>query len=272
MPPGCSRKSSACSNRRPAGPDLLPSIPLDRFAVLSDIHGNLLALDAVLADAAAAGIAQFLNLGDHLQGPLDPLGTAERLLPLDIPSIRGNCDRLLFEEDVIASPGSTLAANRAALSPRHKAWLAAMPQTLTLGDVLLCHGTPWADDIYLLEEVTPEGARLKQPEAIAPILHGIDARLILCGHSHRSRTLQMPDGRLVVNPGSVGLPAYADELPYPHVMESGSPHARYAILARSGAGWQVEHRTVVYDWNRAAEHAARNGRPDWAQWLRTGLA
>ena len=254
----------------------MSSIAVHRFAVLADIHGNHLALEAVLADAASAGITQYVNLGDHLQGPLDPVGTAERLIALDIPSIRGNCDRLLFEQGTIAPPAGTLAANRAALTPEQKAWLAAMPQTLTFDDVLLCHGTPWADDVYLLEEVTPQGARLKHTDEIAPILggmqDGIQARLILCGHSHLSRTVQMPDGRLLVNPGSVGLPAYTDDSPYPHAMEAGSPHARYAIVSRSGASWQVEHRAVVYDWDTAAGVAAQNGRSDWAAWLRSGRA
>jgi predicted phosphodiesterase len=203
-------------------------------------------------------------------------------MPLGFPSIRGNCDRHLFEEGTITVPGSTLATNRQALSPRHKDWLASMPQTLTLGhvlghvldDVLLCHGTPWADDVYLLEEVTPQGTRIKRTDEIAPILDGIAARLVLCGHSHQRRAIQisaqMPDGTLVVNPGSVGLPAYTEESPHPHWMEAGSPHARYAIVTRSGRSWQVEHRAVVYDWEAAALLAEQNGRPDWAAWLLTG--
>jgi predicted phosphodiesterase len=258
----------------------LPATLPDRFAVLSDIHGNLFALEAVLADIASRSIAQVVNLGDHLQGPLDPVGTAERLMPLALPSVRGNCDRHLFEEGTIATAGSTLAANRHALRAEHKHWLASMPQTLTLGhvlgDLLLCHGTPWADDVYLLEEVTPEGVRLKRTKEIAPMLDSIGARLVLCGHSHQSRTIQifgrMPDSMLVVNPGSVGLPAYTEESPHPHAMEAGSPHARYAIVTRSGDSWQVEHHAVVYDWEAAAQLAERNGRPDWAAWLRTGRA
>jgi putative phosphoesterase len=246
--------------------------PLDHFAVLSDIHGNLLALEAVLSDIASEGITQTVNLGDHLQGPLDPVGTADRLMQLNLPSIRGNCDRLLFEEGIIAPAGSTLAANREALTAQQKRWLAAMPQTLALGDVLLCHGTPWADDVYLLEEVTPQGSRLKRAEEIAPVLHGIAARLVLCGHSHQSRTIRMPGGTLVVNPGSVGLPAYTDESPYPHAMKAGSPHARYAIVTRSGDSWQIQQRSVVYEWEAAADMAERNGRRDWAVWLRTGRA
>jgi predicted phosphodiesterase len=250
---------------------VIPSLP-HRFAVISDVHGNLLALDAVLADISNRGIKQIINLGDHLYGPLDPAGTAERFIPLDLPSIRGNCDRLLFESGTIAPPGSTVAENRAGLADPHRDWLTAMPQTLTFGDVLFCHGTPWADDVYLLEEVTPEGARLKSADEVAPTLHGLSVRLILCGHSHLARSFQMPDGMQVVNPGSVGLPAYTDESPFPHAMESGSPHARYASITRAAAGWDVEHHLVDYDWHRAAGIAERSGRSDWAKWLRTGRA
>jgi putative phosphoesterase len=245
---------------------------LDRFAALSDIHGNLLALEAVLTDIASRSLVQIVNLGDHLQGPLDPVATADRLMPLGLPSIRGNCDRLLFEAGTIVPSGSTLAANRAILTRQHKQWLAAMPQTLLLGDILLCHGTPWADDVYLLEEVTPDGARMKRDDELAPILDSITARLVLCGHSHVPRTVQMPSGALLVNPGSVGLPAYTEESPHPHAMEAGSPHARYAIISRSGDSWHVEHHAVPYDWQSAARLAERNGRPDWAEWLRTGRA
>lgn len=246
--------------------------PLDRIAVLSDIHGNLLALEAVLADFASRSVSQIVNLGDHLQGPLDPVGTADRLISLDLPSIRGNCDRLLFEEGTIAAPGSTLVANRKALSPAHKQWLAAMPQTLLLGDILLCHGTPWADDVYLLEEVTLGGARVKRTEELAPIVDGLTPSLIVCGHSHLGRTVQMPGRMLLVNPGSVGLPAYREESPHPHAMETGSPHARYAIVSRSGDRWQIEHHAVAYDWESAGALAEHRGRRDWAAWLRTGRA
>jgi len=71
---------------------------------------------------------------------------------------------------------------------------------------------------------------------------------------------------------SEGLPAYTDESPHPHAMEAGSPHARYAIVTRSGDSWQVEQRSVVYDWKAAADMAERNGRRNWAVWLRTGRA
>ena len=96
--------------------------------------------------------------------------------------------------------------------------------------------------------------------------------LILCGHDHVCRSLLLADGRLVVNPGSVGLPAYWDDHPYSHVMESGTPHARYTVISLGTHGWTISDHAVPYDWSAAARTALKNGRPDWAEWLRTGRA
>jgi hypothetical protein len=85
------------------------------------------------------------------------------------------------------------------------------------------------------------------------------------------RVMRLGDGRLVVNPGSVGLQAYDDEHPHPHVVENASPHARYALLTRSALGWQVDLRSVPYDHEAAALLADANRRPDWADALRTGF-
>ena len=84
--------------------------------------------------------------------------------------------------------------------------------------------------------------------------------------------VSLAGGPLIVNPGSVGLPAYTDDLPCSHAMEAGSPHARYALLTKTVAGWHVELMQAPYDHERAARLALENGRPDWAQWLRTGRA
>ncbi len=242
-----------------------------RFAALADIHGNIWALEAVLADIRSRGIDLIVNLGDHLYGPLDPIGTADRLIALDLPSISGNQDRELLA----STPAQgTLQENRRALREEHRTWLGKLPSTLLWPeqDVLLCHGTPFADDIYLLEQVHAEGVSLATSEKILSLLGGVSHSLILCGHSHIPRVVMLPHGSLIVNPGSVGLQAYTDDLPLPHAMQTGSPHARYAILTRHKHGWQVEHVSVVYDWNHASEVAARNGRPDWAHCLKTGRA
>jgi putative phosphoesterase len=246
-------------------------MPQVRFAAIADIHGNLWALEAVLADIRARGIDLIVNLGDHLYGPLDPASTAEMLIALDLPAISGNQDREL----IASTPAEgTLLENRQALREQHRAWLSTLPSTLFWEeeDVLLCHGTPFADDVYLLEQVNATGVCLAPPGKTLSLLGGISHSLILCGHTHIPRTVMLPQGTLIVNPGSVGLQAFTDALPVPHAMQTGSSHARYAILAGQHNSRQVEHISVVYDWNHAAEVAARNRRPDWAEWLKSGRA
>ena len=129
-----------------------------------------------------------------------------------------------------------------------------------------------SDETYLLERVTAHGVSLETSDVIAGRLAGVAEPVVLCAHSHVPRVVWLPEGRLVVNTGSVGIPAYDEDTPFPHVMEAGSPHARYAILTRAAAGWQPELVAVPYDWDAAAEVARRNGRADRARWIATGRA
>lgn len=233
----------------------------DRFAAIADVHGNRWALEAVLEDIERRRIPDIVNLGDHLFGPLDPEGTADLLISRAFPSVSGNQDRELLE------PAPPIA-----LAPKHKAWLAALPFQLELPGILLFHGTPQADNVYLLDTVHREGVspatthEIRDRLAVPPA-----APLLLCGHTHIPRVVAH-DGALIVNPGSVGLQAYRDDAPFPHVMETGSPHARYAILERAGDSWRVDLLHIPYDWNSAAQRALDNARPDWAHRLRTGRA
>jgi hypothetical protein len=94
--------------------------------------------------------------------------------------------------------------------------------------------------------------------------------VILCGHTHTPRTLWI-DGTLLLNPGSLGLPAYDDEHPHTHWVESGSPHARYAVVERTPAGWSAAQRLLAYDWTLAARRAESPGRGDWADALSNGF-
>ena len=241
------------------------------IAVLSDVHGNRWALEAVLADIARRGIETTLNLGDSLYGRLDPAGTADLLLAARIPSIAGNQDRVLLETTEAALRARDRAFVLERLSAAHLDWLAGQPKTLRIGDLLLCHGTPDSDETYLLEHVTPHGVHLADTATILALLGATGSPVVLCGHTHVPRVVSFPDRRLVVNPGSVGLPAYTDDLPHPHAMEAGSPHARYAVLERSEeGGWAVELVAVPYPWDEAAAVARENGRADWAGWIATG--
>lgn len=241
-----------------------------KIAAISDIHGNLDALDAVLADIALRGVDMIVNLGDIVSGHLQPRATAARLMALDLPTIRGNHERQLFGDP--ARMGESDAFARAQLLPEQLAWIAALPATLRLRkDVLLVHGTPQSDLVYFLDSVTPQGSRAATPAEVAERAGSDDAALILCGHTHMPRSMRLDDGRLVVNPGSVGLQAYDDDHGHPHVMENGTPHARYAIAERGADGaWTAHFHAVAYDWEQAARLALANGRPDWVTPLRTG--
>ncbi len=241
-----------------------------RLAVLSDVHGNVWALEAVLADIRRRGADELIDLGDVLYGPLDPAGTAELHRSAGITAIRGNQDRVLGEP-LPEIPNPTMSFVREVLSPDHLAWVAGLPVRLDREDLRFCHGTPDHDDEYLLETVSETGVRLKTRNEIETLLGPDPAAVTFCGHSHVPRVVAVGE-RLVINPGSVGLPAYDHDAPWPHVMEAGSPHARYALLTREARGWHVEQVLVPYDWKEAAARALRNGRPDWAEWIETGRA
>lgn len=253
-----------------------------RIAAISDIHGNLPALEAVLSDIARAGADVTVNLGDILSGPLWPVETADRLIALKLPTIRGNHERqVLTHARERMGASDAYAADRITAAQRD--WLHGLPETHWLApDVFCCHGTPENDLQYWLETVVPgyaeqggRGLRMATPGEAQQRLGRFDpgsATLVLCGHTHMPRVLQLPrGGPLVVNPGSVGLQAFDDTHPHPHVLEVGSPHARWAVIERGVAGWHVELRAVAYDWEAAARRADANGRPDWADALRTGF-
>ncbi|HEU5369864.1 MAG TPA: metallophosphoesterase family protein, partial [Ktedonobacterales bacterium] len=210
----------------------------DTLAVLADIHGNIWALEAVLADLRRRGITRIVDLGDSLNGPLEPHATAERLMGEQIESLCGNDDRVLFPTSGQTLP--RLERVRRALTAEQMAWLQAQPATRVIdGQILLCHGTPASDEVYLLEEPLPQSSILKETQAIMQALGQVEQPIICCGHSHTPRAVYLPGGQLIVNPGSVGLPAYTMDEPFPHKMESGSPHAKYAILSKVQGQWTV---------------------------------
>lgn len=240
------------------------------LAVLADIHGNIWALEAVLADLRRRGITRVVDLGDSLSGPMEPGATAALLMREQIESLCGNDDRAIFPTGK-TSPRHEYT--RRSLKPEQMTWLQSQPATRIVdGQIFLCHGTPSSDEIYLLEEPLPQGSVLKEPRAILDALAQVAQPVICCGHSHMPRAVYLPGGQLVVNPGSVGLPAYTMDEPFPYKMESGNPHAKYAILAKTEEGWAVSLVAVPYDWQKAAAKARENGRPDWAEWLESGRA
>jgi putative phosphoesterase len=249
-----------------------------RIAAVSDIHGNLPALEAVLADIARHKVDVIVNLGDILSGPLWPRETAALLMTQSfhtaVVTLAGNHERQLL--DCVKKSGG--ASDQFAFehtTREQQKWLAALPGTLQLTpQVYLCHGRPNTDLEYLCETVDAaltHGVRMATQDELAVRLQGVNAELIFCGHSHQPRAITLADGRLVVNPGSVGIPAYDDDHGGYHVIQAGSPHARYCICERGAAGWSLMQCAVAYDWAAAIAQAKRNGREDVALWL-TGWA
>jgi len=242
-----------------------------RLAVISDIHGNLPALEAVIADIKKRQVDSTVNLGDCVTSPLWPKETFEALQSLQLPTVRGNHDRWIeeFREDELSSAGRFA---RNALTSEQRQTLHNLPSSINLGDeILACHGTPDDDSTCLLEESLEDGRFVP---ARRDILKGhlesaINARVVLCGHSHRQSVVHGPRECVILNPGSVGCPVFAD-IPFAKSLEYRSPHARYAILTKRGTSWQVELLALDYDWASASARALANGRPEWAKALSLG--
>jgi diadenosine tetraphosphatase ApaH/serine/threonine PP2A family protein phosphatase len=131
----------------------------------------------------------------------------------------------------------------------------------------------------MLETVELDGQRPASRAEVEARAGGHAAGLIACGHTHVPRVVQTGDGRVIVNPGSVGLQAYDSDHPLAppgqpalYYVENGSPHASYAVVEEVEGGWDVSVHHVRYDRAAAAACAERNGRPEWAHALRTGFA
>jgi putative phosphoesterase len=187
-----------------------------RVAALYDIHGNLPALDAVLAEVDADVV---VIGGDTVAGPA-PAETLERLrsLDADVRFIRGNADREVYEERQGLAPPEVMEFVRARLSREQIDFLRSLPLTLSIGRVLFCHATP-RDDEEILTRISPDE---RWREALA----GVDAEVVVCGHTHVQFDRQIGEVRLV-NAGSVGMP-YADE-----------PGAYWALL--DGTDLELRH-------------------------------
>jgi putative phosphoesterase len=187
-----------------------------RVAALYDIHGNLPALDAVLAEVDADVVVVG---GDTVAGPW-PSETLERLRSLegDVRFIRGNADREVYEEKRGLAPPEVIDFVRERLSPEQLEFLRSLPLTLSVGRVLFCHATPRNDE-EIFTKISPE-------ERWRDVLAGVDADVVVCGHTHVQFDRPVGDVRLV-NAGSVGLP-------YEH-----EPGAYWALL--DGTDVELRH-------------------------------
>ncbi|MEX2197024.1 MAG: metallophosphoesterase family protein [Thermoleophilaceae bacterium] len=195
-----------------------------KTGLLYDVHGNLGALDAVLADARAEGVERFVLGGDYALFGGRPAETVERLRSLDADWIRGNGER--WTADPSEAPDAVhgaIAACRELLGDATVAELAALPATLERDGTLYCHGSPGSDVVSFLPEPAPDEDGM---------LAGVLARRLVFGHTHLQFTRTGGDGIELLNPGSVGMPM------------DGDRRAAYAIVAGDGG---VELRRVAYD-------------------------
>jgi diadenosine tetraphosphatase ApaH/serine/threonine PP2A family protein phosphatase len=196
------------------------------LALLYDVHGNLPALDAVLADCPAD---RFLLGGDHVGFGAWPQETAERLRRLDAEWIRGNVDRWLVDApDAPEAMAGVIQRSRELAGEELCRELAALPETTSHGGVLYCHASPLSD----MDSFLPE-----PHDADAERLMGVEARRVVFGHTHLQFRRHGPGGIDLLNPGSVGIPL------------DGDRRAAYALVHDDDS---IELRRVEYDWQGAA--------------------
>jgi diadenosine tetraphosphatase ApaH/serine/threonine PP2A family protein phosphatase len=198
------------------------------LAVLYDIHGNITALDEVLAEAADAGADRYLLGGDYGTPSPAPLETLERLRALPNATwIRGNGERWLREPPLDRPEVMEVyELFRGGIPDDEVEWLYALPERAEVDGILYLHGSPLADD----ESFAPE-----PQDGEERLLAGEHDRTIVFGHSHQQFRRPGPNGTDLVNPGSVGMPL------------DGDVRAAWAI-------WEgdFEFRRTEYDVERAA--------------------
>jgi len=216
-----------------------------RIAVLCDIHGNLPALQAVVAEVEGAGVDLIVFGGDVAAGPM-PVETIDLLIGLSPRArfVRGNADRLMVERfdgtrQTVEGPDSWPAST---LSRTHRDFLSSFEPIVEvdvdgLGAVLCCHAGPDSDEVPIITPVTPD-------QVIAEALASTRAGVVIAGHTHMQFDRRVGSRRMV-NAGSVGRP-YADQ-----------PGAYWALL-----GPDVDLRRTAYDFESAAEAVGRTECPD----------
>lgn len=244
---------------------------MQKIAFLSDIHGNILALEKVVEDLKHRGVDTVITLGDQVSGPLWPKETAQFLMKQNWIQIAGNHERQLLTTPAEEKGPSDRYADSLLNKAEHD-WLRSLPTSLRMEEgIFLCHGSPADDMTYLLETIENGRVNLSSVKEIQSRLNNVQSPIVACGHSHTPRVVHMPNGMMIINPGSVGMPAYTDDGPRPHKVETGSPQAHYAILERNSNGWNAQILSISYDHQKAADQAVRNNRLELAEGLHTGF-
>jgi putative phosphoesterase len=239
---------------------------MSQVTVFSDIHANLPALEAVLADIKSRDLDNLYCLGDLVGYGTFPNEVVAVIRERGIPTIMGNYDQgvgngsddcgCAYKTPEAKALGSrSIAWTNQHTSDENKAYLRRLPAQIPvqLGDlrVVLVHGSPRKVNEYLYED-RPDGS-------LERLLDMAEADVLVCGHTHLAYHKILPSGRHVVNDGSVGKP------------KDGDPRACYAVLSARGSELKVEFIRVAYDVERAARAIEASDMPnEFAHMIRTG--
>lgn len=220
-----------------------------KVAVISDIHGNMQALDTVLDDIKKENCEKILCLGDLAMAGPEPVKAIDVIKKLydenKLELIQGNTDEMIVKYDKFSSlvkdkfpvMGSALENDVEVIPKEQKDFLNSLPAQKTLNingvKILMVHGSPRRND----ENIMPNLAI----NEIEGIIEGVDEDLILCGHTHIPCGYQTSKGQTVVNDGSVGRPF------------TSNPQACYAIVEFNNGTFEVMHKFMDYDREEAAE-------------------
>jgi len=232
-----------------------------KAALISDIHGNIPALEAVYQSIKEKGISEVFNLGDSLYGPLWPEETACFIKNNNFISIIGNED-----EDLIKYPqkNDTVKYTLSQLSESTISWLKKLPYFYINNYLTLFHGSPNNIREYFLEKIYNGKIEIKTNEEISKNLGNIKTKYVGFGHSHLERILLIKD-QILINAGSVGLPAFLDDTPK-HKVETYNNYAKYIVLDNKN----VEICYVEYNYKDACKKAIENNRIDWSRYIEYG--
>jgi putative phosphoesterase len=228
-----------------------------RIAVLSDVHGNLLALDSCLADLASQGGADAIAVAGDLclDGP-KPKKVLQRLEEVGAQCVRGNTDRYLSDTTPDGAFGPMEAAQigwtRQELGERWLSWLRELPFAMRIGEdenqLLIVHANPRNDE----DQIWPDADESR----LEHLIGGEQASAIAFGHLHLPYA-RIWRGKLLVNVASAGLP------------KDGDPRACYAIFTERHGGWEVKHRRVPFDVKKVATQLASCGIPESVELIAT---
>lgn len=230
-----------------------------RIAVFSDIHGNLVAFDACLADLQQQGGADIIvGAGDFCMDGPKPKKVLQRLHEVQAQCVRGNTDRYIGAHGDDELQGTDererrqIAWQRAELGEKWIGWMRDLPFSLRFGDaqnqLLVVHANPACDDEHLWPDA--------EEETLERLIGQEPAQTIAFGHLHLPY-VRVWRGKLLVNVGSAGLP------------KDGDPRAGYAILTLRASGWEVRHRRIAFDVKKVATQLADCGIPDSAELIAT---